>query len=225
MIISVQDLHVTYEGFVPVRAVRGVTFRVDEGEFVSIVGPSGSGKSSLLYVLGALQPLTNGQVTVSGVDLSHSLESARNELRAHMIGFVFQEFHLLARLTVVENVAMGSLYAGVGVRAREARALRLLDQVGIAHLAGATPQTLSGGEKQRTAIARALMGKPRVLLCDEPTGNLDRESTHSVIGVLNSIRLDEGPAVVVVTHDPEVQAATGRALTLRDGVLVGDGPP
>lgn len=224
MIISVRDLQVTYEGPVPVRAVRGVTFHVDDGEFVSIVGPSGSGKSSILYVLGALQPQSAGQVTVCGVDLSDSSESARNKLRAHMIGFVFQEFHLLTRSTVLENVAMGSLYAGVRLKAREERALRLLDQVGIGRLASATPRTLSGGEKQRTAIARALMGRPRVLLCDEPTGNLDRESTLNVIGVLNSIRLDEGPAVVVVTHDPEVQAASDRALTLRDGVLVGNGP-
>lgn len=214
----------TYEGPVPVRAVRGVTFGVDEGEFVSIVGPSGSGKSSILYVLGALHPLSAGHVTVGGVDLSDSSESARNELRAYMIGFVFQEFHLLARLSVLENVAMGSLYAGVRLRSREERALHLLDQVGIGRLAHATPQQLSGGEKQRTAIARALMGSPRVLLCDEPSGNLDRESTQNVVGVLNRIRSDDGPAVVVVTHDPEVQAASDRALTLRDGVLVGSEP-
>ncbi len=220
MIISVRDLHVTYEGPVPVQAVRGVTFHVEEGEFVSIVGPSGSGKSSILYALGALLPQSAGQVMVGGVNLSNSSESARNELRAHTIGFVFQEFHLLARMSVLENVAMGSLYTGVRPRKREELALRLLDSVGIGQLADATPQRLSGGEKQRTAIARALMGSPRVLLCDEPSGNLDRESTHNVIQVLNDIRLEGGPAVVVVTHDPEVQAASDRALTLRDGVLM-----
>jgi len=223
MIVLVRDLCVTYEAAVPVHAVRNVSFDVDGGEFVSIVGPSGSGKTSILYVLGAIRPPTSGQVTIDGVELASASEVTRNRLRSDAIGFVFQDFHLLQRSSVLENVALGSLYAGERRSRRLDEAKGLLAAVGLDHLAGATPRNLSGGERQRTAIARALMGTPSLLLCDEPTGNLDTQSTEAVVRLLDRLRSNGGPAVVVVTHDPQVQAASDRALTLRDGILDPDG--
>ena len=211
----------TYElDGVSVPALRGVSLTVDEGDYVAIVGTSGSGKSTLMHLLGALDRPTAGTLVIGGRDVSELSPAEMARLRNETIGFVFQSFHLLARTTARDNVALPLVYRGVGRRERRERATAMLERVGLGHRVGHRPNQMSGGEQQRVAIARALVTGPSVLLADEPTGNLDTATGNAVLELLESLNV-EGVAVVVVTHDREVAARARRQIVMKDGVIVG----
>jgi putative ABC transport system ATP-binding protein len=209
---------VTYPGAVPVRALRPVSLRFAAGEMVAVAGRSGSGKSTLLNVLGLLDRPTEGRYLVRGVDTSLLSESGLTALRGREFGFVFQSFHLLADRTAAENAELGLVYRGMGAWERRAAACDALERVGLGHRLSAMPGTLSGGEQQRVAIARALAQRPRVLLCDEPTGNLDRRNSDLVTNLLRELAA-EGLTVITVTHDLQIAAAMNRCLDIDDGVV------
>jgi putative ABC transport system ATP-binding protein len=208
---------------VAVEALRGVSVRIDPGDYVAVVGPSGSGKSTLMHLLGGLDRPSGGVLRVDGRDVSTLSDEALAGLRNAAIGFVFQSFQLLARTTAVDNVALPLVYRGASRGERRRRAVAALESVGLGHRLGHRPNQLSGGEQQRVAIARALVGEPRVVLADEPTGNLDTASGAEVLAILERLNADSGTAVVVVTHDRDVAARARRRVYVRDGRLV-DGP-
>lgn len=208
----------TYPGPPRVDALRPSTLRVARGDHVAITGPSGSGKSTLLNVLGLLDEPTGGRYRLAGVDAAAAPERTRVALRAGVIGFVFQAFHLLPARTSLANVELGMLYSRVARRERRARAREALQRVGLPHRVDALPVAMSGGEQQRVAVARAIVNRPQVLLCDEPTGNLDSENTASVLDLLDSLN-HSGLTIVVVTHEEAVAARASRRLHVRDGVV------
>ena len=200
------------------HALRGVDLTVHQGEWLAIVGPSGSGKSTLLNVLGCLDRPTAGTYRIDGIDAAVLSEDERASLRARSVGFVFQTFHLLGHRTALENVMLADIYAAGDRGNREARALAALEKVGIGHRRDFLPTKMSGGEQQRVAIARALLGSPRLLLCDEPTGNLDTANTESVLGLFEQLA-SEGLTFVVITHDEEVAARARHVVRIVDGRL------
>jgi putative ABC transport system ATP-binding protein len=210
-----------YPGHPPVRALRGVGLRVDEGELVGIVGPSGSGKTTLLNVLGTLDRADAGTVRIDGHDLSTLSDRHLSALRAHRIGFVFQQFFLSAGLSALDNVADGLLYTGLPLADRRRRAEHVLERVGLADRAHHRPSELSGGQSQRVAVARALVGRPSILLADEPTGALDSESGAGVLELLRELH-ESGTTIVVITHDHDVAAMLPRQVHIRDGQIVSD---
>jgi ABC-type lipoprotein export system ATPase subunit len=216
-LIEVRDLRRSFDQDA-VQALRGVTFNIDAGESVSIRGPSGSGKTTLLNVLGALDCEFDGTVIINDVELRKMSNPER--FRARTIGFIFQSFHLLASLTAIENVQMPMFERGWRAAERRERAATLLKTVGLEHRLHHLPSTLSGGERQRVAIARSLANEPKLLLADEPTGNLDSENAHKIIEVLQKIHREHQMTMIIVTHDPEIASATNRTLRLRDGQLV-----
>ena len=221
--IDAIDVHKTYRrGTVEVNAVRGVTLSIAAGEMVAIVGPSGSGKSTLLNLLGALDRPTRGEVLIDGAKLSLLDDAGRTRLRRDKIGLVFQFFNLLPLLTAGENIALPLLLAGMPRAEADRRAAELLGSVGLSSRAGHTPDEMSGGEMQRVAVARALGGNPKVILADEPTGNLDSNSGAGVLELLKSATRDAGCAVVMVTHDPRAAAVADRVLEFKDGVMVAE---
>ena len=203
-----------------VEALRGVTLTVEAGEFVAIAGPSGSGKSTLLHLLGALDRPTTGTILFSGRDVDAMGDNELARLRNRHIGFVFQQFQLLRRTSAVANVALPLVYAGVGRRERLARAREALETVGLGHRLGHRPAQLSGGEQQRVAIARALVTRPRLLLADEPTGNLDTVTGAEIMGLLHGLNTERGVAVILITHDPEIARDAPRRVDIRDGLVV-----
>jgi putative ABC transport system ATP-binding protein len=202
-----------------VRALRGVSFAVEPGGFIAIVGPSGSGKSTLLNLLGALDRPTTGTVRIDGLDIATLSDARLARLRNTTIGFVFQQFQLLARTSATDNVALPLVYAGVGRSARTARACAALEAVGLGHRLTHQPSELSGGEQQRVAIARALVADPRVILADEPTGNLDTATGNEIMDLLEWLNAERGVALAVITHDPEIAARAPRQIRLRDGAV------
>ena len=202
----------------PVDALRSVDLVVAPGEWLAVVGPSGSGKSTLLNILGCLDVPTSGSYRFGGVDVAALTDRQRAGLRSNGIGFVFQTFHLLSHRPVVENVELAELYRHEGRAGRRARALRALEQVGLSHRADFLPTRLSGGEKQRAAIARSLMVPPRLLLCDEPTGNLDSGTTESILGLFTALN-DDGLTIVMITHEHDVAERAARRVRIIDGTL------
>jgi len=225
-LISVRDLEKTYamEG-APVHALRGVTLAIARGEFVAVVGPSGSGKSTFMHILGCLDRPTSGSYHLDGRDVSRLSDDELSTIRNRQIGFVFQGFNLLSRTSAVENVELPLLYAHhakVAPADRRARALRALAAVGLADRAGHHPNQLSGGQQQRVAIARAIVGRPRILLADEPTGNLDPTTTVGIMRILDRINRT-GTTIVMATHDQRiVDAMRRRVIELEHGSLVRD---
>ena len=208
----------TFGGDAPVHALRGVDLTIHRGDWLAIVGPSGSGKSTLLNVIGLLDHHTAGTYRLEGVDVTTLDDVARAGLRGRRIGFVFQSFHLMPHRSVLENVALAELYIGAPRRGRGERAMAALDRVGLADRADFLPTRLSGGQRQRAAIARALMGEPSLLLCDEPTGNLDSHSAENVLDVLDQLS-EEGMTLIVITHDEHVASRAQRRVRIIDGEL------
>lgn len=205
----------------PVAALRDVSLGIADGEYLGVVGPSGCGKSTLLHVLGCVDVPTTGRIKFRGRDVSGLSDADRSRLRLREIGFVFQRFFLLPMLTAFENVELPQAEAGVARTERRARARELLDFVGLGRRADHRPSELSGGEMQRVAIARALANRPRLLLADEPTGELDQATGEQIISLLDRLHSD-GTSVVVVTHDPAVASRAHRLITMRDGQIVED---
>jgi putative ABC transport system ATP-binding protein len=204
-----------------VAALRDVTVGIPDGDQVAVVGPSGSGKTTMLTIMGTLERPTSGSLSVAGQDVGSASDLELAGLRAHRIGFVFQDFHLQDALTALDNVALGMLYMGAPLRERRAAAKIALERVGLAHRLTHRPVQLSGGERQRVAIARAIAKRPAIILADEPTGNLDSKSGGEVIALLHALATD-GATLVLITHDEHIAGGFGRRIQMRDGEIVGD---
>jgi ABC-type lipoprotein export system ATPase subunit len=210
------------KGETEVRALDGVNLRIDDGEFVAIMGPSGSGKSTAMNILGCLDTPTKGRYFFRGVDVGTLDRSQRALLRRHYIGFVFQGFNLLKRTTARENLELPLIYRGESAAERKRRALRTLDLVGLGDRADHTSSELSGGQQQRVAIARALVTDPAVVFADEPTGNLDTARSHEIMKLLESLNRDRGLTIVLVTHEEDIAAYAHRQIRFRDGQVASD---
>jgi putative ABC transport system ATP-binding protein len=204
-----------------VAALRDVDLDIDRGEMVAVVGPSGSGKSTLLHVMGTLDRPTTGEVVIDGFEVAGLSDRELSALRAHRIGFVFQLFHLAPGVPALDNVADGLLYTGASLRQRRERAARALERVGLGHRSTHRPHELSGGEQQRTAIARAVVGEPTLLLADEPTGALDSHAGESLMRLLADLH-EAGTTIVVITHNHQVAAYLPRQVSMLDGRVVAD---
>jgi len=207
-----------------VKALRGVQLRIEPGEMVALMGPSGSGKSTLMHILGLLHSPDDddgpkAELSVSGVDVTSMSERTRTWMRADTMGFVFQSYNLVPTLTAAENVALAGEYAGAARREAMSAASEALGWVGLAERAGHRPMELSGGEQQRVAIARSLVNKPKLLLADEPTGNLDSEHSQEVLALLRRFNQERGQTLLLVTHDAEVGAFCDRIIHMRDGLI------
>lgn len=205
-------------GDVDVKALDGISFKIKKGEFVIIMGPSGSGKSTTLHIMGCLDKPTSGNVYIDGVDVSKLNDKLLAKIRGEKIGFVFQQFNLLPRLTALENVELPMMYKGVPLKKRRKRAKELLELVGLGDRINHKPTQLSGGQMQRVAIARALANEPSYILADEPTGNLDSKSGEDILEIFKRLNKD-GMTVVIVTHDPELELLGNHVIFLKDGKI------
>ncbi len=223
-LLTFNEVTKTYtEGETPVQAVRAVSFVIPAGQFVAVMGASGSGKSTILNLVGMLDRPTSGTYTLETTDVSSLSDNAMSEIRCRRIGIVFQSFNLFAQFSVFENVCTPMRYARVPPAAMEDRAQALLDRLGLGHRLKHRPSQLSGGERQRVAIARALANDPPLVLADEPTGNLDEKTGNDVMRILTGL-VDSGRTVVMVTHNPAYERIVDRVIRLHDGVIVEDRP-
>jgi putative ABC transport system ATP-binding protein len=221
--IQVEELTKVYQmGDNEVRALDGASFSIDEGEMVAIMGPSGSGKSTLMSIIGCLDVPTSGRYSLDGVAVESLDESRLAEVRGYKIGFVFQQFNLLARTSALENVMLPLTYAGVSGRDREQRAFNALMRVGLGERTHHAPNELSGGQQQRVAIARALVNEPSILLADEPTGALDSKTGVEIMELFQNLHKENGQTVILVTHDSYVARHTNRIIRISDGKIVSD---
>lgn len=221
-VISLEDVCKTYfMGDNQVHALRNVSFSIDEGEFVSIMGPSGSGKSTCMNMIGCLDRPTSGKVFISGKSTAEMTEKDLSVLRNRTVGFVFQQYHLLSTMTVLDNVILPLRYKGILHSERKDIALEVLEKVNLTDRISHFPNELSGGQKQRVSIARALVTKPKIILADEPTGALDSSTGKAVLELFNQIN-DEGTTIVIVTHDPGIGASTKRCIRILDGQVAED---
>ncbi len=221
--IQAKDLTKVYQmGDNEVRALDGASFTIEKGEMVAIMGPSGSGKSTLMSIIGCLDVPSGGKYMLDGVSVENMDESKLAEIRGQKIGFVFQQFNLLARTSALENVMMPLTYAGVSGKERQDRALKVLDRVGLSERTHHAPNELSGGQQQRVAIARALVNEPAILLADEPTGALDSKTGVEIMELFQSLHNNHEQTVILVTHDAYVARHTDRIIKLSDGQIVSD---
>jgi putative ABC transport system ATP-binding protein len=220
-IIELKDLVKTYHvGETEVRALRGVTYSIESGDFLAIMGPSGSGKSSLMNILGCLDRPTSGEYIFAGEEVSTFSKDKLARIRNQKIGFVFQSFNLLPRTTALENTELPLLYSTTDGRDTTERALASLAAVGLADRAHHKTNQLSGGEQQRVAIARALLNNPTLILADEPTGNLDSKTSSEVMNIFKTLNEEKGITMVMVTHEPDIAAWAGKRIYLKDGLIV-----
>lgn len=221
VVMELTEVGKSYPGNPPVEALRGINLIVRRGELLALVGTSGSGKSTMLNIMGALDRPTSGKLCVDGQDLSNFSDRELSTLRGSRIGFIFQQFHLIAGLSVLENVSTGLLYQGINRSLRMEKATQLLSRVGLGDRMTHLPHELSGGQQQRVAIARALMGDPAIVLADEPTGNLDSETSEEIMDLIHQLN-EGGSTIVVVTHDGELARSLPGVVTLLDGVVKSD---
>jgi putative ABC transport system ATP-binding protein len=224
-VLAVQtvDLTKVYRvGHTDYPALRGVNLKINKGEFVSIMGPSGSGKSTLLNLIGALDRQTSGKVIIDGIDLRKLSEDSLALLRNRKLGFIYQSFNLIQRLTSIENVEMPLIARGTPERIRRSRAMKALSSVGLASKANKRPNEMSGGEQQRVAIARALVAKPSLIIADEPTGNLDSKTTSEVVDWFIQVNKEFNTTILVVTHNPDIAERTQHIISVRDGLVEKD---
>jgi putative ABC transport system ATP-binding protein len=221
-IIHIEDLRKSYfMGTQELPVLMGITLNIYQNEYVALMGPSGSGKSTLMNILGCLDTLTSGTYVLNGHDVSKMVDNALAEIRNKEIGFVFQQFNLLPRLTALENVALPLIYAGVSKTVRNEKAMHVLDMVNLTDRSHHKPNELSGGQCQRVAIARALVNDPSLILADEPTGNLDSKTSYEIMDIFGKIH-SNGNTVVLVTHEPDIAKCAHRVVRLRDGLVEND---
>ena len=219
-VIRLDHIHKTYDlGEIQVHAVRGISLDIYPGEFVAIMGASGSGKSTIMNILGCLDKPTKGHYYLDGHDVSGMTKQELAAIRSHKIGFVFQQFNLLARTSALENVELPTIYAGVPVKDRAPRAQAALDRVGLSQRSGHFPSQLSGGQQQRVAIARGLVNRPSLLLADEPTGNLDSRTSVEIMDIFQKLNQEQGLTIAIVTHEPDIAQYAKRAIEFKDGKI------
>ena len=224
MIIKLKNLVKVYDtGAVKLKALKEINLEIEKTEYVAIMGASGSGKSTLMNVLGCLDKLTDGKYYLDGVDISSLDDNSLADIRNKKIGFVFQAFNLLPKLTAIANVELPMMYAGVSKKEREKKAKWALNRVGLSHRLHHKPNEMSGGQKQRVAIARALVNDPTIILADEPTGNLDSVSSEEIMEIFQQLN-DEGVTIVMVTHEPDIAIHTKRTIVFKDGTIISDNP-
>ena len=222
-VIRIENLSKIYEnGPLQVKALDHVSLTIEEGEFVAIMGASGSGKSTLMNIIGCLDRATEGEYLLDGINIKEKKDDELSHIRNANIGFVFQFFNLIARTSALKNVELPMIYAKLDRQERHQRALQLLEDVGLADRGHHLPNELSGGQKQRVAIARALANNPSILLADEPTGNLDSQSSVEIMEIFQRLNRERGTTVIVVTHEPDISQFAQRVLTFRDGKIIGD---
>ena len=220
MIITVDNINKTYKnGSLELQVLKNISFKVDKGEFLAIMGSSGSGKSTMMNILGCLDNQYEGRYILDGIDISKSSENELSEIRNKKIGFIFQSFNLLPRLTALENVELPLVYSSVPKEERHKRANELLEMVGLKDRIHHRPNELSGGQRQRVAIARALVNNPSIILADEPTGNLDSKSEEEIIEILQKLN-KMGKTIVIVTHEPNIGEIAQRKIVFKDGEII-----
>ena len=220
MIITVDNVNKTYKnGSLELQVLKNISFKVDKGEFLAIMGSSGSGKSTMMNILGCLDNQYEGKYILDGIDISKSTENELSEIRNKKIGFIFQSFNLLPRLTALENVELPLIYSSVPKEERHKRANELLEMVGLKDRTHHRPNELSGGQRQRVAIARALVNNPSIILADEPTGNLDSKSEEEIIEILQKLN-KMGKTIVIVTHEPNIGEIAQRKIVFKDGEII-----
>ena len=222
--LRLENIYKQYnQGELSVTALNNINLTVNEGEFVSIMGSSGSGKSTMMNILGCLDSPTEGLYLLEGEDVSKYNDSKLADVRNKKIGFVFQSFNLLPKMTAIENVELPMVYSNVPIKIRHERAIAALEKVGLEKRIHHKPNELSGGQRQRVAIARALVNNPAIIMADEPTGNLDSKSTFEIMEIFQRLN-DEGTTIVMVTHEPDVATYTKRIVTFKDGNIINDAP-
>ena len=220
MIITVDNVNKTYKnGSLELQVLKNISFKVDKGEFLAIMGSSGSGKSTMMNILGCLDNQYEGRYILDGIDISRSTENELSEIRNKKIGFIFQSFNLLPRLTALENVELPLVYSSIPKEERHKRANELLEMVGLKDRTHHRPNELSGGQRQRVAIARALVNNPSIILADEPTGNLDSKSEGEIIEILQKLN-KMGKTIVIVTHEPSIGEIAERKIVFKDGEII-----
>ncbi|OPD33079.1 macrolide ABC transporter ATP-binding protein [Clostridium botulinum] len=220
--LIVKDIEKTYNtGEISFKALKGISLKIERGEFTSIMGPSGSGKSTFMNILGCLDKMDKGEYILNGKDVTDLTENDLAYVRNKEIGFVFQAFNLLPRMTILDNVELPMVYAGVPLKERKERALSALERVGLIERINHRPNEISGGQKQRVAIARAIVNNPSVIMADEPTGNLDTKSSLDIMRIFQNLN-EEGSTIIMVTHEPDIAKYTKRVVKFRDGYIVSD---